>query len=222
MHRVIDVERWARMTCCAIATGLPRCDQHARAAAAAADERAGQRRRDPRVCHQTTVLQRQRYGEKVQFTPSDRAWLAAVLHRLPRDTLRRLRLLVRSETMLRWHRDLIGRRHARLSRPGVAGGHEPSGRSDGCCCAWPASTPHESTAASTANSSSWVGKPPHLGTRKVGKTIRVLHRVLAISCIHIGCSRPRGCELSELGHRCTCTWARCSHSSHRPPRQAGE
>jgi hypothetical protein len=40
--------------------------------------------------HQITVLQRQLHGEKVQFTPADRALLAALLHRLPGDVLRRI------------------------------------------------------------------------------------------------------------------------------------
>jgi putative transposase len=67
--------------------------------------------------HQIMVLERQLHGQQVQFTPADRAFLAALLHRLPRAVLRRLRLLVRPETVLRWHRDLIGRHHARVSRP---------------------------------------------------------------------------------------------------------
>ncbi|RKR91825.1 integrase-like protein [Micromonospora pisi] len=71
--------------------------------------------------HQVMVLERQLHGEKVRFTPADRAWLAAVLHRLPRDVLRSLRLLVRPETVLRWHHDLDARRHARLSRPRRSG-----------------------------------------------------------------------------------------------------
>ena len=45
--------------------------------------------------HQITVLQRQLHGEKVRFTPADRALLAALLHPLPRDVLRQIRLLVR-------------------------------------------------------------------------------------------------------------------------------
>jgi hypothetical protein len=56
-------------------------------------------------------------GKRVRFTAADRAMLAAVLHRLPRQVLHRLRLLVRPETVLRWHRDLIRRRHAAISRP---------------------------------------------------------------------------------------------------------
>jgi hypothetical protein len=67
--------------------------------------------------HQVMVLQRQLQGQKVRFTPADRALLAALLHRLPRAVLRQVRLLVRPETVLRWHRDLIAARHARISRP---------------------------------------------------------------------------------------------------------
>jgi transposase len=66
--------------------------------------------------HQITVLERQLHGERIRFTWADRAWLAALLYRLPRDALRSLRLLVRPETVLRWHRDLIACRHARNSR----------------------------------------------------------------------------------------------------------
>jgi transposase InsO family protein len=71
--------------------------------------------------HQIVVLERQLRGQKVRFTPADRAFLAALLHRLPHAVLRRIRLLVRPETVLRWHRDLIARRHARMSRPNRVG-----------------------------------------------------------------------------------------------------
>jgi putative transposase len=71
--------------------------------------------------HQITVLERQLHGTRVRFAPADRAFLAALLHRLPRDVLRRVRLLVRPETVLRWHRDLIAAHHARISRPKRAG-----------------------------------------------------------------------------------------------------
>ncbi|WP_331763159.1 integrase core domain-containing protein (plasmid) [Streptomyces sp. NBC_01590] len=67
--------------------------------------------------HQLSVLEHQLGKEKVRFSPSDRAFLAALLHRLPRDVLRRLRLLVRPDTVLRWHRDLVARRHAAESKP---------------------------------------------------------------------------------------------------------
>jgi putative transposase len=67
--------------------------------------------------HQITVLERHLGKQRPRFHPSDRAFLAALLHRLPLDVLRRLRLLVRPDTVLRWHRDLLARRHAARSRP---------------------------------------------------------------------------------------------------------
>jgi putative transposase len=71
--------------------------------------------------HQIAVLQRQLGAAKPRFVPADRALLAALLHRLPTQVLRRLRLLVRPDTVLRWHRDLIARRHANVTRPKRAG-----------------------------------------------------------------------------------------------------
>ncbi len=67
--------------------------------------------------HQITILEWQLHGEKIRFTRADRALLAALLHRVPRQVLSRIRLLVRPETVLRWHRDLVTRRHAAISRP---------------------------------------------------------------------------------------------------------
>ena len=67
--------------------------------------------------HQLSVLQRQLGPDRVRFTPADRALPAALLHRLPRKVLRRLHLVVRPETVLRWHRNVVARRHARRSRP---------------------------------------------------------------------------------------------------------
>src|ERR1700682_591917 len=55
--------------------------------------------------HQLLVLRRQ-VGKPV-FTDTDRALLAGLLHRLPMDKLRQLRLLVRPDTIFRWHRDLL-------------------------------------------------------------------------------------------------------------------
>jgi transposase len=67
--------------------------------------------------HELAVLQRNLGDQRVRFQPTDRALLAALLHPLPRPALRRLRLLVRPDTVLRWHRDLLARRHAAASRP---------------------------------------------------------------------------------------------------------
>jgi transposase InsO family protein len=67
--------------------------------------------------HQLAVLQRHLDGQRIRFDPADRAWLAALLHPLPRPALHRLRLLVRPDTILRWHRDFLAHRHAAASRP---------------------------------------------------------------------------------------------------------
>ena len=67
--------------------------------------------------HQVAVLERQLGGKKVRLTPTDRALLAALLHRLGPQALGRMRLLVRPDTVLRWHRDLIRKRHDVRSRP---------------------------------------------------------------------------------------------------------
>jgi len=72
--------------------------------------------------HQITVLERQLGNSRPRFSLAGRAFLAALLHRLPRDVLGRFRLLVRPETVLRWHRDLLARRHTSSSRPGRPGG----------------------------------------------------------------------------------------------------
>jgi putative transposase len=65
--------------------------------------------------HQLLVLQRQ--VGKLAFTDTDRVVLAGLLHRLPRQRLCQLLLLVRPDTVLRWHRDLIKRRHAATCAP---------------------------------------------------------------------------------------------------------
>ena len=67
--------------------------------------------------HQIAVLQRQLGDARPRFSPADRAFLAALLHRLPTQALRRLRLLVRPEAILRWHRNLLAHRHAANSHP---------------------------------------------------------------------------------------------------------
>ncbi|MFG2524918.1 hypothetical protein [Streptomyces sp. NPDC048527] len=59
--------------------------------------------------HQLLVLQRQ--VGKPAFTDTDRALLASLLHHLPMAQLRHLLLLVRPDTILRWHRDLVGARN---------------------------------------------------------------------------------------------------------------
>jgi putative transposase len=65
--------------------------------------------------HQLAVPQRR--VDKPRLTSADRAFLAILLHMIPRPTLRRLHLIVSPDTILHWHRDLLPRHHARVSRP---------------------------------------------------------------------------------------------------------
>lgn len=71
--------------------------------------------------HQITILERQLGDRRPRFTAPERALLAALLQPLPRGVLRRLRLTVHPDTVLRWHRDLVRRRHAAMSRPKRSG-----------------------------------------------------------------------------------------------------
>lgn len=76
----------------------------------------GERDKDAEILalrHQVAILQRQLGDQRVRFTAVDRTFLAALLSTLPRQARR---LLVRPDTVLRWHRDLLRRRHARASR----------------------------------------------------------------------------------------------------------
>ncbi len=67
--------------------------------------------------HQIAVLQRQLGDRRIRFQVTDRALLAALLRPLPHPALQRPRLLVRPDTIPRWHRDLLARRHAAACRP---------------------------------------------------------------------------------------------------------
>jgi len=66
--------------------------------------------------HQLAVLQRHIGSHRAMLAPEDRAFLTALLKPLPRDSLRQLCLIVSPDTVLRWHRDLIHRRHANTCR----------------------------------------------------------------------------------------------------------
>src|SRR4051812_31283808 len=103
--------------------------------------------------HQLTVLQRHLDGQRTQFHPTDRVLLAALLHPLPRTALRRIRLLVRPDTILRWHRDLLARRPAAVSRPAGAADPERCDPSALWSCGWPERTAAGATGACTASCS---------------------------------------------------------------------
>src|SRR5258706_11121123 len=120
--------------------------------------------------HRLLVLQRQ-VGRPV-FTDTDRVVLAGLLHRLPRQRLCQLLLLVRPDTVLRWHRDLIKRRHAATLRAEAARtpAHGPLDPRPG-----PAPGPREPLmgvpAESTQSSPPWASRsPPRPSGKSCGST----------------------------------------------------
>jgi transposase InsO family protein len=70
--------------------------------------------------HQLGVLQRQRV-RRPRLTWADRALIAALAGVIPKAQRAGLRLLVTSDTVVRWHRDLLRRRWAAKSRAGRSG-----------------------------------------------------------------------------------------------------
>jgi putative transposase len=71
--------------------------------------------------HQLAVAQRQRPRVYAGLTWPDRAWLALLAGTLPVERMAGMRLIVTPGTIMRWHRDIVRRRWARLSRQGRSG-----------------------------------------------------------------------------------------------------
>ena len=71
--------------------------------------------------HQLAVTLRERPRLHSRLTWPDRAWLALLAGTLPAGRLAAMRLIVTPATILRWHRDIVRRRWARLSRRGRSG-----------------------------------------------------------------------------------------------------
>jgi hypothetical protein len=113
--------------------------------------------------HQLSVLQRQ--IDNPRLTPPDRAFLAALLHRLPRLQLRQLHLIVSPDTVPRWHRDLLRRHHAKASRPKRPGRPPTRRRIQSLVLRLARENPSWATDASTANWPRWQSRlpPPRSG-----------------------------------------------------------
>jgi len=66
--------------------------------------------------HQLAVAERERPRAHSRLTWPDRAWLALLAGTVPAERLAAMRLIVTPGTILRWQRDIVRRRWARLSR----------------------------------------------------------------------------------------------------------
>ena len=71
--------------------------------------------------HQLAVAERERPRAHSRLTWPDRAWLALLAGTVPAERLAAMRLIVTPGTILRWQRDIVRRRWARLSRRGRSG-----------------------------------------------------------------------------------------------------
>jgi transposase len=71
--------------------------------------------------HQLAVAQRERPRVHTRLTWPDRAWIVLLAGTLPIERLAGMRLIVTPGTIMRWHRDIVRRRWARLSRQGRSG-----------------------------------------------------------------------------------------------------
>src|SRR5450755_4196465 len=71
--------------------------------------------------HQLAVAERERPCAHSRLMWLDRAWLALLAGTVPAERLAAMRLIVTPGTILRWQRDIVCRRRARLSRRGCSG-----------------------------------------------------------------------------------------------------
>jgi transposase len=71
--------------------------------------------------HQLAIAQRERPRAHSRLRWPDRAWLALLAGTLPFDRLAAMRLIVTPATIMRWHRDIVRRRWAHVSRRGCSG-----------------------------------------------------------------------------------------------------
>jgi putative transposase len=71
--------------------------------------------------HQLDVAQREQPRAHSRLTWPDRAWLTLLAGTVPGERLAALRLIVTPGTILRWHRDIVRRRWARVSCRGGSG-----------------------------------------------------------------------------------------------------
>jgi hypothetical protein len=107
------------------ATGLSRLDEYVRAHTYAADERPRQGRGDPCAAAPAGGPATQSGQARVHAERPHAAGRAPAPP--PTQKLRQLRLLVRPDTILRWHRELLNQRHAATCAPKRRGRQRTAG-----------------------------------------------------------------------------------------------
>jgi len=134
---------------------------------------------------QIVVLERQLGTTRPRFRPADRAFLAALLHWLPRDVLGRFRLLVRPDTVLR--------------SPGPAGA-PPCGQVPPRAAGAPAHCPLHPPAGTAPD----PGEPWLWGYRRIHGELLVLGIKIAASTVW---ETLQQAGMDQAPERTTATWA---------------
>jgi hypothetical protein len=73
------------------------------------------------LLQENRLLRRQLGGRRLGFTDEDRCRLAARAYRVGRAALREIATIATTDTLLRWHRQLIARKWTYARRPGRRG-----------------------------------------------------------------------------------------------------
>ncbi len=84
--------------------------------------------------HQLAVAEREQPRAHSRLTWPDRAWLALLAGTVSAERLAAMRLIVTPGTILRWQRDIVCRRWARLSRRGRSGRPATHRKVRSWCC----------------------------------------------------------------------------------------
>ena len=125
--------------------------------------------------HQLAVAERERPRAHSRLTWPDRAWLALLAGTVPAERRAAMRVIVAPGTIVRWHRDIVRRRWARLSPRGGPGVRP---RIAGCgrwCCGWPGRTSPGATGGSTASSPDGVTDLNHFRVQRRDRAGGVIH-----------------------------------------------
>jgi len=80
-----------------------------------------------------------------------RAWLALLAGTMPVERLTAMRLIVTPATILRWHRNIVRRRWARLSAGDIPVGRRCAVMSGRSCSGWRERMGHGGTGGSTVS-----------------------------------------------------------------------
>ncbi|MFU8849502.1 integrase core domain-containing protein [Micromonospora sp. SL1-18] len=129
--------------------------------------------------HQLAVLQRQLGGQRVRFEPVDRRGWPRCCTRCRGRPCGAYGCWPSPDTILKWHRDLIARRHATLSRPRRRGRPRTLRSIQAWCCARPGSLVGQAARNLVMDLEGTGGKVKYLIRDRDGKYPALFDAILA-------------------------------------------